>query len=163
MRSSASSRRPRRSAAVAFGQTPCMQVLSIGHEHLAVVDERIRQLRAFATNSRQSSPNGISVRPASRVKASAHSWRMRTLRSQMINTASKTVSSPRGRLVSMARGDCKDHHGQEQLQRPSLLRPSSSRRRRLGTVPPIVPARPRNSVSRANGRQLARSWKWGES
>lgn len=29
------------------GKTPCAQVLSLGHEHLAAVDERIRQLQAF--------------------------------------------------------------------------------------------------------------------
>jgi DNA-binding transcriptional MerR regulator len=29
------------------GRKPCAQVLSLGHEHLAAVDERIRQLQAF--------------------------------------------------------------------------------------------------------------------
>lgn len=29
------------------GKKPCAQVLSLGHEHLAAVDERIRQLQAF--------------------------------------------------------------------------------------------------------------------
>jgi DNA-binding transcriptional MerR regulator len=29
------------------GKTPCSQVLSLGHQHLAAVDERIRQLHAF--------------------------------------------------------------------------------------------------------------------
>ena len=29
------------------GMKPCAQVLSLGHEHLAAVDERIRQLQAF--------------------------------------------------------------------------------------------------------------------
>ena len=29
------------------GKAPCAQVLSLGHQHLAAVDERIRQLRAF--------------------------------------------------------------------------------------------------------------------
>lgn len=31
------------------GKKPCAQVLSLGHEHLAAVDERIRQLQAFRT------------------------------------------------------------------------------------------------------------------
>jgi DNA-binding transcriptional MerR regulator len=29
------------------GKTPCSQVLSLGHQHLAAVDERLRQLQAF--------------------------------------------------------------------------------------------------------------------
>ncbi|MCA1586441.1 MAG: heavy metal-responsive transcriptional regulator [Acidobacteria bacterium] len=29
------------------GQTPCSQVLSLGHQHLAAVEERIRQLQRF--------------------------------------------------------------------------------------------------------------------
>jgi hypothetical protein len=29
------------------GQTPCSHVLSLAHQHLAAVDERIRQLRTF--------------------------------------------------------------------------------------------------------------------
>jgi len=29
------------------GKTPCAQVLSLGHQHLAAVDERIHQLQAF--------------------------------------------------------------------------------------------------------------------
>jgi DNA-binding transcriptional MerR regulator len=29
------------------GKTPCSQVLSLGHQHLAAVDERLRQLKMF--------------------------------------------------------------------------------------------------------------------
>lgn len=44
------------------GQTPCAHVLSLGHQHLAAVAERIRQLQRFTRSSEGSWTSGSSSR-----------------------------------------------------------------------------------------------------
>jgi MerR family copper efflux transcriptional regulator len=58
------------------GKKPCAQVLSLGHEHLAAVNERIRQLQAFRNSLLRSSRSGTSSRPVLPVTACASSLPM---------------------------------------------------------------------------------------